>query len=37
MKGKIHVLLIEDHRRVWKIAGRIGDFRFTIVRPRPES
>jgi hypothetical protein len=37
MKDKIHVLLIEHNPREWKIAGRIGDFWFTIVRPMPES
>jgi hypothetical protein len=37
MKEKIHVLRIEDHPREGKIAGRIGDFWFTIVRPTPES
>ncbi len=36
-KENIHVLLTEDNPRDGKIAGRIGDSRFTMVRPTPES
>lgn len=36
MKDKIHLLLLEDDPREWKIVGTTGDFCFTIAGPTPE-